>query len=89
MLRAIYRALLIGRARSAALKVARSMTANQLDDIGHDRWSLIDASVKRFTEELNEAEVKRNNKAIRYPKKPSLLKNLWIIYKYFNFQRPA
>ena len=85
MLNAMYRAMIIGRARSAAEQIARNMSERQLADIGHDRWSLVDASVKAMKDELDAKEAKRKSDAIRYPDKPGL----WVIYKYFNFQRPA
>ena len=83
MLRAIYRALLIGRTRSAAEQVARNMTEQQLQDIGHNRLSLVAASVESITKELNSEELIRNNRAIRYPEKHGL----WVIYRYSNFRR--
>jgi hypothetical protein len=85
MLNAMYRAMVIGRARSAAEQIARNMSNRQLADIGHDRWSLVDASVKAMKDELDAKEAKRKIDAICYPDKPGL----WVIYKYFHFQRPT
>ena len=85
MLRAIYRALLTGSVRSAAEQVARNMTERQLLEIGHDRWSLVASSVKDMTDELDAKDAKRKSDAICYPDKLGL----WVIYTYFNFQRPA
>ena len=72
MLRAFYRAIVIGRAKSAAEQAVNYMSDAQLKDIGHTRWSFIEQSVASVTKELGEAERKRNNRAIRYPEKPGL-----------------
>ena len=85
MLGAFYRAMVIGRAKSAAEQAVNFLSATQLKDIGHTRWSFIEQSVASVTKELDEAERKRNNRAIRYPAKPGL----WVLYKYFNFRKAA
>ena len=85
MLNAIYRAIIIGRAKSTAEKIANRLSERQLNDIGHNRSSLISKSVEIVTKELDEAQVKRNNRAIRYPIKPGL----WVAYKYFHFEKPV
>ena len=85
MLSAFYRAMIIGRAKSAAEQAVNFLSATQLKDIGHTRWSFIEQSVASVTKELDEAERKWNNKAIRYPEKPGL----WVLYKYFNFREDA
>ena len=81
MLNALYRAIIIGRAKSTAEKIANQLSERQLNDIGHSRSSLISKSVEIVTKDLDEAQIKRNNQAIRYPKKPGL----WVAYKYFHF----
>ena len=85
MLNAIYRAIIIGRAKSTAEKIASQLSERQLNDIGHSRSSLISKSVETMTKELDEARIKRNNRAIRYPRKPGL----WVAYKYFHFEKPV
>ena len=84
MLRAIYRAIIIGRAKSAAEQIAKQLSEEQLKDIGHTKWSLIEQSVAKATKELDQAEIERNNRQIRYPKKLGL----WVAYKYFHFEKP-
>ena len=83
MLRAIHHAIVIARARSRAEKIANQLSEKQLNDIGQTKWSLIENSVVNLSRELDEAETKRNNRAIRYPKKPGL----WVAYKYFHFDK--
>ena len=85
MLRAIYRAIIIGRAKSAAEQIAKQLSEEQLKDIGHTKWSLIEQSVAKATKELDQAEIERNNRQIRYPKKLGL----WVAYKYFHFKKPV
>ena len=85
MLRAIYRAIIIGRAKSAAEHITKHLSAEQLQDIGHTKRTLIEQSVANVTKELDQAETERNNRKIRYPKKPGL----WVAYKYFHFEKPV
>ena len=85
MLRAIYRAIIIGRAKSAAEQIAKQLSEEQLKDIGHTKWSLIEQSVAKATKELDQAEIESNNRQIRYPKKLGL----WVAYKYFHFKKPV
>ena len=56
MLRAIYRAIVIGRARSAAIYVANNLSERELNDIGHSKWTLVEKSVENAIRELDEAE---------------------------------
>ena len=84
MLREIYRAIIIGRARSRAEIIANQLSEKQLNDIGQTKCSLIENSVAKVTRKLDEAEISRNNLAIRYPKKPGLR----VAYKYFHFEKP-
>ena len=83
MLNALYRAIIIGRAKSTAEKIANQLSERQLNDIGHSRSSLISKSVEIVTKELDEAQIKRNNQAIRYPRKPGL----WVAHKYFHIEK--
>ena len=83
MLNALYRAIIIGRAKSTAEKIANQLSERQLNDIGHSRSSLISKSVEIVTKDFDEVQIKRNNQAIRYPKKPGL----WVAYKYFHFEK--
>ena len=72
MLRAFYRAMVIGRAKSGAEQAVNILCPTQFKDIAHTRWSFIEQSVASVTKELDEAERKRNKIAIRYPEKPGL-----------------
>ena len=85
MLNALYRAIIIGRAKSTAEHIARHLSAEQLKDIGHTKRTLIEQSLANVTRELDQAETERNNRKIRYPKKPGL----WVAYKYFHFEKPV
>ena len=85
MLRAIYRAIIIGRVKSTAEHIAKHLSAEQLKDIGHTKSTLIEQSVANVTRELDQAETERNNRKIRYPKKLGL----WVAYKYFHFKKPV
>merc|ERR1711988_1280134 len=76
MLNAIYRAIIIGRAKSAANYAASNLSDRQLSDFGHSRSSFISASVQNVMEELEEAEKRRNHRAIRKPTR----KGLWTLY---------
>ena len=46
MLRAIYRAIVIGRTRSAAIYLANNLSERQLNDICHSKWTLVEKSVE-------------------------------------------
>ena len=72
MLRTFYRAMVIGRAKSAAEQTVNILCPTQFKDNAHPRWSFIEQSVASVTEELDEAERKRNKRAICYPEKPGL-----------------
>jgi hypothetical protein len=85
MLRTIYRAFVIGRTRSAAEQIANKLSVRQLQDIGYSRFDFVESQVTAVTNELNAAEIKRKNNAIRYPNKTGL----WVIYKYFNLRSEA
>ena len=81
---AINRVIMIGRARSRVEKIANQITEKQLNDIGQTKCNLIEKSVANIIRELEESEKKRNNRAIRYPKKPGL----WVAYKCFHLEIP-
>ena len=85
MLRAFYRAIVIGRAKSAAEQAANYMSEAQLKDIGHTSWGFIENSAAKVTKELEEADGKGNNLTFCYPEKPGL----WVLYTYFNFHKAA
>ena len=85
MLRALYRAIIIGRAKSAAEQIVKQLSEEQLKDIGHTKWTLMEQSVSNVTKELDQAELERNNRQTRYPKKLGL----WVAYKYFHFKKPV
>lgn len=56
MLKSIYRAMIMGRARSAANKALRYLDDATLKDIGHDRNSFVAASVEAVRRDLDEME---------------------------------
>ena len=79
MLRAIYRAIIIGRAKSAANYVARNLSDRQLNDIGHSRSTIISASVQSVIRDLDEADKRRDQKAIK-PSSAWSLPGIWSAY---------
>ena len=85
MLNAIYRAIIIGRAKSAANNVARNLSDRDLNDFGHSRSSFISASVQNVIKDLDEAEKRRNQRAIRKPTQ----KGLWALYTFLNEKNAA
>ena len=54
----MYRAIVIGRGKSAAEQAVNYMSEAQLRDIGHTRWNFIENSVAKVTKELDEADQK-------------------------------
>ena len=85
MLDAIYRATIIGRAKSAANYAARNLSDKELNDFGHTRSSFISASVQNVIKELDKAEKLRNQRAIRKPTR----KGLWTLYTLFHQKNSA
>ena len=79
MLNVMYRAMVIGRARSAAEKIARNMSDRQLKDIGYTRYDIVQRSVESVTKELDEMQRKRLQKAIRPPSIFSL-STIWAFF---------
>ncbi len=85
MLNAIYRAIIIGRAKSAANYVVRNLSNRELNDFGHTRSSFISASVQNVIKDLNETERSCNQGATRKPAR----KGLWSLYSLFNENNAA
>ena len=79
MLRAIYRAIVIGRTRSAAIYVANNLSERELNDIGHSKWTLVEKSVENAIRELDAAEKVHDQKAIQ-PAPAHSLAGIWAAY---------
>ena len=79
MLRAIYRAIIIGRTRSAAIYLANNLSERQLNDIGHSKWTLVEKSVENTIKDLDAAEKVRDQKAIQSAPAYSLA-GIWAAY---------
>jgi predicted GNAT superfamily acetyltransferase len=61
MLNKLYRALVIGRAKSAAVQTVNFLGERDLADLGHSRSSFISASIENIVNEFDAAE--KSNKA--------------------------
>ena len=79
MLRAIYRAIIIGRTRSAAIYLANNLSERELNDIGHSKWTLVEKSVENAIRELDAAEKVHDQKAIQ-PAPAHSLAGIWAAY---------
>ena len=79
MLRAIYRAIVIGRTRSAAIYVANNLSERELNDIGHSKWTFVEKSVETTIKDLDAAEKLRAQKAIQ-PAPAYSLAGIWAAY---------
>ena len=79
MLRAIYRAIIIGRTRSAAIYLANNLSERQLNDIGHSKWTLVEKSVEATIKDLDAAEKLSDQKAIQ-PAPAYSLAGIWAAY---------
>ncbi len=79
MLKAIYRAVIIGIARSAAEQVANNMSESQLKDIGYTKYDIVQSAVESVTKELDEKDEKRRQKEITSA--PTF--SLWTIWALF------
>ena len=79
MLRTIYRAIVIGRTRSAAIYVANNLSERELNDIGHSKWTLVEKSVENAIRELDAAEKVHDQKAIQ-PAPAHSLAGIWAAY---------
>ena len=63
MFRNIYRALVLSRTKSAAIKIADQLDQRSLNDIGVSRYELVQRSVKSVHKELDQADRKREHEA--------------------------
>ncbi len=79
MLNAIYRAIIIGRARSAAEQIARNMSERQLKDIGYTKYEIVQSAVENVTKELNEKDQQRRQKA-RTSAPTFSLSTIWALF---------
>jgi len=79
MLRAIYRAIVTGRTRSAATYVANNLSERELNDIGHSKWTFVEKSVETAIKDLDAAEKLRAQKAIQ-PAPAYSLAGIWAAY---------
>ncbi|MAI57571.1 MAG: hypothetical protein CML56_01045 [Rhodobacteraceae bacterium] len=79
MLHVMYRAMVIGRARSAAEQIARNMSDRQLKDIGYTRYDIVQSAVESVTKELEEKRQKRLQQAITPPSIFSL-STIWAFF---------
>ena len=53
MLRTLYRAMVIGRAKSAAYQTLAMLSDRELADIGYSRQTFVDAYIANIVEELD------------------------------------
>ena len=53
MLRTLYRAIVISRAKSAAYQILAMLSDRELADIGYSRTSFVDAYIANLVEELD------------------------------------
>ena len=79
VLNAIYRAIIIGRARSAAEQIARNMSERQLKDIGYTKYEIVQSAVENVTKELNEKDEQRRQKA-RTSARTFSLPTIWALF---------
>ena len=79
MLRAIYRAIVIGRTRSAAIYVANNLSERELNDIGHSKWTFVEKSVETIIKDLDAVEKLSDQKAIQ-PAPAYSLAGIWAAY---------
>lgn len=56
MLKSIYRAMVLSRAKSAAHEVLKYMDDQTLADIGHSRHTFVEASVKNVMVDFDNAQ---------------------------------
>ena len=88
MLRAIYRAIIIGRAKSAAIYVANNLSERELNDIGHSKWTLVEKSVENAIKELDAAEKVRAQNAIK-PAPAFSLAGIWAAIMSYEAMKAA
>ena len=72
MFNAAYRAIIIGREKSAPNYVAPNLLNRELEGFGHTHSSFISASVQNVIQDLDEVERSRNQGAIRKPARKCL-----------------
>ena len=63
MFRNIYRALVLSRTKSAAIKIANQLDQRGLNDIGVTRYELVQRSVASVRKEFDQADRKRAQEA--------------------------
>ena len=85
MFRRIYRALVLSRTESTAIKIANQLSQHDLNDIGVSRYELVNKSVEIVRKEFEQADIERANKAIRVPERPGL----HTLYRFFHLRNPA
>ena len=88
MLRAIYRAIVIGRTRSAAIYVANNLSERELNDIGHSKWTFVEKSVANTIKDLDATEKLRAQKAIR-PAPAFSLAGIWAAFMSYEAMKAA
>ena len=88
MLRAIYRAIVIGRTRSAAIYVANNLSERELNDIGHSKWTFVEKSVENTIKDLDAADKARDQKAIR-PAPAFSLAGIWAAIMSYEAMKAA
>lgn len=79
MLKAIYRAIIIGRAKSAENYIARSLSGRESNDIGYSRSTFTSKSVESVIKELDIDDKRRAQKTIR-PLPLWSMSGLWTAY---------
>ena len=85
MFRRIYRALVLSRTESTAIKIANHLSQHDLNDIGVSRYEFVHKSVEAVRKEFEQADIERANNAIRTPER----QGLYTLYRFFHFRNPA
>ncbi|MEK9734575.1 MAG: hypothetical protein VW297_09190 [Paracoccaceae bacterium] len=65
MLNKLYRALVISRAKSAAVQTANCLGERDLADLGHSRSSFISTSIENIVNEFDAAEKSNEARSFR------------------------
>ena len=79
MLRATYRAIIIGKAKSAENYIASSLSDRELSDIGYSRSTFISKSLESVIKDLDADDKLRAHKVIR-PSSLWSMSGLWAAY---------
>ena len=79
MLRATYRAIIIGKARSAANYIASRLSDRELSDINYSRSTFISKSLESVIKDLDADDKLRAQKVIR-PSSLWSMSGLWAAY---------